>query len=105
MDQEISGDQLMIINGYLKKAFSLVAEQDTIDFRYIRKEQNEESIWLYYKGVLPGNAECRFSLVNQLMLDLYEDQTNLVIVTKGTHEKGFAFNYRDRRYELDFGQD
>ncbi len=105
VDREFNQDQLGVVNGYLKEAFSLVSGQDTTDFRYIRKEQNEESIWLYYQADLPENMQNSLFLTNLLMLDLYEDQTNLVIITNGTHEKGYTFDYRKHRQELDIGQD
>lgn len=105
VDQEFSRDQLGIINGYLKKAFSLVSGQDTAALDFIRKEQNEEYIWLYYKVDLPENLQNSLILTNILMLDLYEDQTNLVIVTHGTSEKGYTFDYRNHREEIDIGQD
>jgi hypothetical protein len=105
MDQEFSQQQLQVINGYLKESFSLVSGQDTAVLAFVRKEQNEENIWLYYQVDLPENLQNSLILTNLLMFDLYEDQTNLVIVTHGTHEKGYTFDYRNRREEIDIGQD
>jgi len=105
MDQEFSQDQLGVINGYLTKAFSLVSGKDTAALAFFRKEQNEEYIWLYYQVDLPENLPNSLILTNLLMLDLYEDQTNLVIVTQGKNEKGYTFDTRNRREEIDIGQD
>lgn len=105
MDQEFSQDQLGVINGYLTKAFSLVSGQDTAALAFVRKEQNEENIWLYYQVDLPENLQNSLILTNLLMLDLYEDQTNLVIVTHGKNEKGYTFDARNHREEIDIGQD
>jgi hypothetical protein len=105
MDQEFTNAQLALINSYLARAFTLVSGKDTVDFQFVRKEQNEGSIWLYYTGTLPRGQHNRLFLTNILMLELYEDQTNLVIITNGTHEQGYTFNYRDRQWEMDNRKD
>ena len=105
MDQELTKDQLKIINSYFKRAFALVAGRDTLDLEFIRKDQDDLNIWLYYKGSWPENKDFQVFLTNMLMLDLYEDQTNLVIVTNGKHEQGYTFDYRNRRFKLDVKQD
>ncbi|MBN1789470.1 MAG: hypothetical protein JW830_03160 [Bacteroidales bacterium] len=105
MDRELTGDQVKIFDGYLKRAFILVSGQDTADLSYTRKDQNEEYIWLYYTISTLADLNKPVYLTNILMLDLYEDQTNLVIVTNGKNEKGYTFDYRNRREEIDIGQD
>jgi len=105
MDHEFTPGQLDLIKKYLNSSFSIVTALDTIKFEYVRKEQDEESVWLYFTGPLPGDFSDKFVIINKLMLDLYEDQTNLVIVSQGIQEWGFTFNYIHRRYELAVGFD
>jgi hypothetical protein len=104
-DKDLSPTQLLWVNQYLTRTFQLVSGKDTLVLDYIRKEMNEESIWLYYKTKLPAGKALPLTLTNQLMLDLYEDQTNLVIVNDGSTEQGFTFNYAMRKAEIARGQD
>jgi hypothetical protein len=101
-EKEFTDAELDLINKYMNGSFSMVTGKDTIALEYLRKDQNEESIWLYYKGILPKNKIKTVLLTNKLLLDLYEDQTNLVIITNKLVEKGYTFNYKIRQSELDF---
>jgi hypothetical protein len=105
MNQELTAAELELISRYLNRAFTIVSGSDTLDFEYVRKDQNEESLWLYFKGNLPGGKKDPFRLTNMLLLDLYEDQTNLVIITHGAHEEGYTFNNSMRQQEIDVHQD
>jgi hypothetical protein len=99
-DTEFKENELKIINKYLNGAFQLVAGRDTLLFTYVKKEQNEESVWLHYKASLSGKRIKTLMLTNKLLLDLYEDQTNLVIISDGLAEKGYTFNFRERQSEI-----
>jgi len=99
--RDFSGDQLSLIDKYMDKSFVMVARKDTLLYEYSGKEQDEEFIWLYFKGGWPGKGHEPVMLTNTLLLDLYEDQKNLVIVTRGTLEQGYTFNYLTRQLLLD----
>jgi hypothetical protein len=101
ISRDFSGDQLTLINRYMDRSLILVAGKDTILYKYIRKELDDEFIWLYFKGRWPGNGHEPVILTNMLLLDLYEDQNNLVIVTRDTREQGYSFNFRTRQHQLD----
>ena len=89
-----------LINKYMGNAFILVAGSDTVALDFVRKDQDDEFVWLHYSGALPQGNPRNLVLTNTLMLDLFDDQTNLVIVSDGSAEKGYSFNYRNRRLEL-----
>jgi hypothetical protein len=76
-----------------------------VQYNYIRKDQDDDFIWLFYQGNLPDRKMDSVSLTNILLLDLFEDQTNLVIVTCGALEQGYSFNYRVRRSQLYIKED
>jgi hypothetical protein len=101
MDKAFGTSELELINNYLKYRFTLLADKDTIALQYIRKDQDEESLWLFYKGRIPDSTMKSFTIHNLLLLDLYEDQTNLVIITNGKKETGFAFNFTNRQSVLE----
>jgi hypothetical protein len=99
-DFEFSKAEIDLINNYMKERFILVSDNDTIDLNYLRKEQEDESIWLYYSGKFTKAKPKSLIINNLLMLDLYFDQTNLVIATHGMKENGFTFNFNNRQSVL-----
>lgn len=61
----------------------------TLSYDY--SEKDSLSIWLYFKtDILPSSGPLK--IVNTLMLDLWEDQTNLLIVNHNGEQKGLEFN-------------
>ncbi len=97
--------ELEVINGYMSEAFILDLGRNRLPLRFVRKDQDDLSTWLYYSGELPTHHFKNLVLTNVLMLDLYEDQTNLVIVSDGRNEKGYTFNYMERRMEIEIFRD
>ena len=71
-----------------------------MNFNFVRKEQNDDSIWLYYHGKFDQQVPDTITLLNTLLLDVFEDQTNLVILTAGGDEKGVRFDYRTREMKI-----
>jgi hypothetical protein len=104
MNQDFNKAELDLINAYLSYRFILTSGTDTIPLTFHRKDQDDESLWLYFKGTLPDNGLKSLSVQNQLLLDLYEDQTNLVIISCGKEEKGFTFNSTIQRAVYEIGK-
>jgi len=75
----------------LKKDFSA---QDLI-----KKQVDEYSVW-YYLQIPSKRLPQKIQIVNTLMLDLYSDQTNLVIVKVG--EKEWSQMYSKSETEFEF---
>jgi len=100
--KELTDNELDLINGYLANKFSLTFKGDKLPFTFLKKEQNEESVWLYYKCILPRNKVKTMLLTNELLLDIFEDQTNLVIINDGKSEKGISCNAQIRESAIDF---
>jgi len=99
--RDFSAGELTLVNRYMTAAFRLESGKSLLPLRYIRKEQDDQSIWLYYTCILPADRIKTLILTNALLLDLYEDQTNLVIVTRGKKERGITFNIRNMKSEID----
>ncbi len=104
MNKEFSAQELDLIKTYLNYRFVLASGTDTIHLEYLRKDQDDESLWLYLKGKLPDNGLKSLSVQNQLLLDLYDDQTNLVIIICGKEEKGFTFNITNQHTVYEIGK-
>jgi hypothetical protein len=100
-DKDFNVTELALINNYLSAAFILESGKTKLPLEYLRKEQDEQSIWLYYKCSFPPGKIKTLILTDALLLDLFEDQTNLVIVTHGKNEQGLTFNVRKMKSEIE----
>jgi hypothetical protein len=98
--KDLSEAELALINGYMKDAFVVESGSTKLPLSFVRKEQNEESIWLYYTCPLPSKNISSLMLTNSLLLQLFDDQTNLVIVTFRGKDTGYTFNYNSWKSEI-----
>ena len=100
-EKDLTSNEVDLISRHLFGSFALKEGDDkTVNFNFVRKEQNEESIWLYFNGKFDGEIPDTIGLINTLLLDVFEDQTNLVILTTGSDEKGVRFDYRTREMKI-----
>jgi hypothetical protein len=97
---DLSPDDLNLINGYMKDAFVVESGSTKLPLGFVRKDQDDESIWLYYTCPMPSNNINSLMLTNSLLLQLFEDQTNLVIVTYKGADTGYTFNYDSWKSEI-----
>jgi hypothetical protein len=98
-DIEFKNEEIALIGGYMKERFILVADNDTLPLKYVKKSQDNEYLWLYYSAKInPGIKEIQIN--NMLLLDINMDQKNLVIVNYGKTEKGFSFDWDNRQTVL-----
>jgi hypothetical protein len=88
-------DHKELVDHYVNKALQIVLnKKDSIRFSYSKAEMNEEAIWLYYTEELENVKKLEIS--NSLLLDIYLDQTNLVIINYRGKQNGYRFNSRNR---------
>lgn len=96
-DEELSTKNVEMITTYLFNNFFIKElNNQKIKYDYQRKEQNDESVWLHFKGKLPYTNPAKIIISNSLLLDLYFDQTNLLIIKWGELEKGYSCDYQIR---------
>lgn len=57
--------------------------------------ENEESVWFMYKSQEFRRVQ-KLVVTNSILLELFEDQTNLFIISYGDLEKGYRFSFTDR---------
>jgi len=100
-ESELTTGEIALVGNHLLGSF-FVKEPGgkTLDFLYIKKEQNEESVWLYFEGRLSGKCPDSVKVGNTMLMDLYEDQKNLVIIKYGETEKGYCFDYMVREITI-----
>jgi hypothetical protein len=84
-------DASKFIDKYLSGAFSLtINNNNQPKLVYTRKAINEDAIWLYYH--VPINDKVKsLKIRNLVLLDIYADQTNLLILAIDGKEKGYRF--------------
>jgi len=94
------GDKTEFINKYINEAFELRINGTKIDgWEYTGNQMDEQSIWLYYKNSWPGNMK-EVSVTDSVMMDYYEDQTNMVIVSWPGKQNGYCLNNKEREITL-----
>jgi len=98
---EFTAAELNMMDSYLERRFFLTSDTDTLQLHYVKKDQNDDTLWLYYSGSLGKGKINSLTVTNQLLLDLYEDQTNLVILSNGKIEQGLTFNSKTHQSEID----
>jgi hypothetical protein len=102
-ERELTASEIDLIKNHLLNSFFLKEHGGkVVDFLYIKKEQNEESVWLYFEGRLSDNHIDSLLVGNTLLLDLFEDQKNLVILKYGGRERGYSFDYVTREVRIEF---
>jgi hypothetical protein len=98
--KDFSPGELSLVNGYMKDAFVIESGGTRLPIEFVKKDQDDESIWLYYTCSLPSNKIRTLMLTNSILLQLFEDQTNLVIVTYRGADTGYTFNYDKWKSEI-----
>jgi hypothetical protein len=101
-DKTLTPAEIGVLDSYLSRAFILVNKKDTLSFKFLSKEQDEESIWLHYQANLSRKEIKTLAITNLLMLNIYEDQQNLVILSDGMVEKGYSFDLVNRQAAISF---
>ncbi len=97
--------EMELVCNYYSRAFQMsLSDNSVIMLEFAGKEQNEDAIWLRFRGQWPKDVQTRFLLTNKLMLDLYEDQTNLVILSVNGKEKGFTFDQNNQQVTIEFSE-
>ena len=81
-----------LVQGYIKKRLQIsLNKENKIELKQSGNEINEDAIWFYYKiEDVPGVKNIHIQ--NTLLLDIYGDQTNLLIINHMGKQTGYRFN-------------
>ena len=99
-DTEFTQPEVDLITHYMNHRFILVSQSDTISLKYNSKQMEGESLFLFFNGTYGNKNLSEITINNLLLLDLYMDQTNLVIVNNGSREQGLTFDWDTREATL-----
>jgi Domain of unknown function (DUF6702) len=75
-------------------------KNENLELNYYKYEINEDAIWLYYR-IQGLKTSKKLYITNTLMVELYHDQTNLVILNYMGKQNGYRFNYNTREQDID----
>ncbi len=92
-ENDLTEKQYQVINEYIAATLNIKVNNKSIsDLNFQKKELNEGGIWLYYSGTWKDKEIKTIAIKNQLMIDFFFDQNNMVILGVNGKENGYMFN-------------
>ncbi len=99
-EQESPDGQMETVNRYIGEALKLeINGKDTADIRFMDTRLNEEAIWLHYRYE-HGDRIRKLKIRNTLMLETFNDQTNLIIISYDQTQNGYRLNNKNTELTL-----
>lgn len=86
-------EQSAIID-YISKKFMIQVNNDTLVSEFLAWKVESELVWLSFCAKLHEKIEF-IKIENSIMLDSFEDQTNLLIAQEGEKQSALEFNKRN----------
>jgi hypothetical protein len=93
-----------IISKYVNSCLQIEMNKNKIlrlDYKY--SQINEDAVWIYFQTEKTNNSTI-LRIRNTLMLDLWDDQTNLLIINWKGKENGYRFNRKEVEIEIDLNK-
>jgi len=98
--QEYPGDKIAAVNAYMDEALQLILNgKEKADLQFVESKLNEEAIWLFYHYDHPARIR-KVDIVNRVMLEKFDDQTNLMIISYHDRQNGYRLD--NKTTELSF---
>ena len=93
-----------LISNYINSCFQLeVNKSRMLALKYKSSEINEDAVWIHFQTEKLGNAT-QLQITNTLMLDLWDNQTNLLILKWKEKEIGYKFDADVTITEIDLNK-
>lgn len=100
-EQEDPQDQMETVNMYIGKALQLEINGKNVEgVQFIGTHLNENAIWLNYKYEHDGPIR-KIRIKNTLMLETFDDQTNLVIISYNNKQNGYRMDSKKTDLTVD----
>ena len=88
--------QEQYITKYITDSFGFFINGDVrLEPQFERKTMNEEAVWVYYTYKCNKDV-ASIKIRNEIMMDMFDDQTNLLIFKYYDFEKGYRFKKNNR---------
>lgn len=83
--------QKQYITKYITDSFGFFINGDVrLEPQFERKTMNEEAVWIYYSYKCKKDV-ASIKIRNAIMMDMFDDQTNLLIFKYHDFERGYRF--------------
>lgn len=89
---------------YISEKFIFNVDGQVLKPEFQYKEIIDFSIWLYYIYKCPDEIQ-HILLKNELMMDMFDDQTNLLIIKYRDFEKGYSIRRGEENIDINLGND
>lgn len=101
MNREEVDKNREIISNYVNECLKIIVNKNKIlRFEYEKNEITEDAIWLYFHSGDNSSGNI-ISIRNTLMMDFWDDQTNLLILNKNGFEQGYTFSRNELEVVVD----
>lgn len=88
-----------VLSAYLNEHFVLTKKSKKSTIQYIGKEVSVDMVTVYFE--IPFNDNLKnYTLSNTIMLDLFDDQSNIINLQKDNKNKSFQFDSNKRSIQF-----
>jgi hypothetical protein len=89
------------IEAYIRKHFGIVnAKNQRKTFQYVGKEKEVDATWIYLEMPLTESIDGA-KIQNDVLMDMYEDQTNIINLFIQQDKKSFLFTINNKIFTVD----
>jgi hypothetical protein len=90
----------MLISRYLNKNLVIkLNKSEGLELKPERMEVSEDALWIFHRFAIDGKIK-NLAIKNSLLVELFHDQTNLVIVNLSGKQNGYRFTYDNREENI-----
>lgn len=89
------------VEAYIRKHFIAInPKNQKFSFQYIGKEKEGEATWIYLE--MPVNESFNgVKIQNDILLDMFEDQTNIINLFYQNQKKSYLFNSKNKVFTIE----
>jgi hypothetical protein len=90
-----------LVEQYIRKYFSVInTKNQKLSYQYIGKEKEGDATWIYLE--MPVNESVSgYKLQNNVLIDTFDDQTNIVNIFVQNQKKSYLFTAKNRAFVVD----
>ena len=89
------------IEQYVRKHFVVITSKNQkLNYQYVGKEKEGDATWIYLE--MPVNESIKGSKIqNDMLIDMFEDQTNIVNIFVNNEKKSFLFTVKNKVFVVE----
>ena len=91
----------VFIESYIRKHFVVkTPKNQKLIYQYVGKEKEGDATWIYLE--MPINESLKGSKIqNDVLIDMFEDQTNIVNIFMNNDKKSYLYNIKNRVFMVE----